>query len=139
SSIRCATTCGLKTMSAASRIATCPPWRACVGPKGNRDRARQVAGNDAQLVVLLRGNAENTKLEMSHETQCTWPRRNRGSHVCDPCYRASFLRHVRCPKVDDPGRHRQGIPVDQSPQLDPADGGKCRRQGGTMGDRDGRA
>jgi hypothetical protein len=29
----CATTCGLKTMSAASHTATCPPWRACAGPK----------------------------------------------------------------------------------------------------------
>src|SRR5262249_44639329 len=67
-------------------------------------------------LIGTRGNERATpKLETSHETQCTWLGRVSGCHVSDPCRRASFLRHVRCAKVDDARGHRQGIPVDQSP------------------------
>src|SRR5262249_40539025 len=57
---------------------------------------------------------------------------------CHSRYCAPFFCYVRCGKYKGPGRHSQGIPVDEFAQLDLDNGQQCPRSGGAMGDRNGR-
>src|SRR5262249_46260021 len=122
-----------------------PPQREQSRRKAQRrpTRARLIRPNGPKGAGTGDGNPLNWATlknleEMSDELQSTGPRRYRLRPVRDARSCASFLRHVRCRKEGHPGRHREGIPVDQSAQLDPDDRQQRPGTGRAMGDRDGR-
>src|ERR1700716_1044753 len=71
----------------------------------------------------------------AHDVKISRSCGHRRCDLCEPRFRTSFLRHVRCRHQDDGGRHRQRVSVDQSPRLDHVDGCQCRRKAGALGDR----